>query len=173
MMTWYVLAVSLHILAACVWIGGMVFLAAAVLPVLRRPAYQTVAVPLIHAVALQFRWIAWTALGLLVVTGIANVRARGYGWAEVRDGSVWRSGFGHILGIKVVLVALILIISAWHDLMAGPQFTRAALEDPHSRRARRLRRAAAWVGRLMLILSVAVVALGVMLALGVTTPAVP
>jgi putative copper resistance protein D len=167
MMAWYVFAVSLHILAACVWIGGMVFLAAAVLPVLRRPAYQAVAVPLIHAVAVQFRWIAWTTLGLLIATGVANLHVRGYGWAQVRDGSVWRGGFGHILGIKLVLVALILIISAWHDLLVGPRFTRAALTDPRSPRTRRLRRAAVWVGRLMLILSVAVVALGVMLVRGV------
>ena len=166
MMAWYVVAVSLHILAACVWIGGMVFLAAAVLPVLRRPAYQTVAVPLIHAVALQFRWIAWTTLGLLVATGIANLRFRGYGWAQVRDGSIWRSEFGHILGVKLALVAVILAISAWHDLILGPRFTQAALADPGSPLARRLRRAAAWVGRLMLVLSVAAVALGVMLVRG-------
>jgi len=166
-MAWYVLVVSLHILAACVWIGGMVFLAVAVLPVLRRPAYQSVAVPLIHAVALQFRWIAWTTLGLLIATGVATLHFRGFGWAQVRDGSVWRSGFGQVLGIKLVLVALILAISAWHDLIVGPQFTRAALMDPASRRTRRLRRAAAWVGRLMLLLSIAVVALGVMLVRGV------
>jgi copper resistance protein D len=166
-MTWYVVAVSLHILAACIWIGGMVFLAAAVLPVLRRPPYQAVAVPLIHAIALQFRWIAWTTLALLVATGIANLHFRGYGWAQVRDGSVWQGDFGRVLGIKLVLVALILAISAWHDLVVGPEFTRTALADPHSARTRRLRRAAGWIGRLMLLLSVAVVALGVMLVRGV------
>ncbi|HET7263986.1 MAG TPA: CopD family protein [bacterium] len=162
----YVISVSLHILAACVWIGGMVFLAAAVLPVLRRPPYQAVAAPLIHAVALRFRWIAWATLGLLVATGIANLHFRGYGWTAVRDGTAWRTGFGHILGIKLALVALILAISAWHDLVVGPEFTKAALADPGSPRTRRLRRVAAWVGRLMLVLSVAVLALGVMLVRG-------
>jgi len=44
-MTWYLLAVSLHILAACVWIGGMVFLAAVLLPVLREPEYRGAALP--------------------------------------------------------------------------------------------------------------------------------
>ncbi|HEV2357541.1 MAG TPA: CopD family protein [bacterium] len=166
-MVWYILVVSLHILAACVWIGGMAFLAAAVLPVLRRPTYETVAASLIHAVAVQFRWIAWAALGLLVATGIANLHFRGYGWAEVRNGSVWQSGFGRVLGVKLVLVALILVISAWHDVVVGPRFTLAAREDPRSSRTRRLRRLAAWIGRLMLILSVAIVALGVMLVRGV------
>lgn len=166
-MAWYVLAVSLHILAACVWIGGMVFLAAAVLPVLRRPAYQPVAVPLLHAVAIQFRWIAWAALGLLIATGIANLHFRGYGWAQVQNGSLWQGWFGHVLGIKLALVLLILIVSAWHDVVVGPQFTRTAQEDPYSRRTRRLRRLAGWVGRVILILSVAAVALGVMLVRGV------
>jgi putative copper resistance protein D len=165
-MAWHVATVSLHILAACIWIGGMVFLAAAVLPVLRRPPYHAVAVPLIHAVALQFRWIAWATLGLLVATGVANLRFRGYGWEQVANGALWHSSFGHILGIKLVLVALIVAISAWHDLVAGPQFTQAALDDPGSRRTRSLRRIAAWVGRLMLLLSVAAVALGVMLVRG-------
>jgi copper resistance protein D len=166
-MAWYVVSVSLHILAACVWIGGMVFLAAAVLPVLRRSAYQAVAVPLIHAVAIQFRWIAWATLGILIVTGIENLHFRGYNWAQVRDGSVWRSEFGQILGIKLVIVALILAISAWHDLVLGPRFTRAALADPRSPRARRLRRVAAWIGRVMLILSIGAAVLGVMLVRGV------
>jgi putative copper resistance protein D len=166
-MSWYLLAVSLHILAACVWIGGMVFLAAAVLPVLRRPAYQAVAVPLIHAVAVRFRWIAWAALGLLIATGIATLNFRGYGWGQVRSGALWQGWFGRVLAWKLVLVALILVISAWHDIVIGPRFTQVAQEDPHSPRTRRLRRVAAWVGRAILILSVAVVALGVMLVRGV------
>ena len=166
-MAWYVASVSLHILAACVWIGGMVFLAAAVLPVLRRPPFQAVAVPLIHAVALRFRWIAWGTLGLLVATGMANLHFRGFGWAALGGGTVWRSGFGHVLGIKLALVALILAISAWHDLVVGPEFTRAALAAPGVPRTRRLRRGAAWIGRLMLVLSIGVVALGVMLVRGV------
>lgn len=162
----YVLTVSIHVLAACIWIGGMVFLAAAVLPVLRRPPYHSVAVPLIHAVVTQFRWIAWTSLGLLVATGIANLHFRGYGWAQVRDGSMWRTAFGHALAIKLALVVLILAISGWHDLVAGPQFTRAALADAAAPRTRRMRRAAAWAGRLILLLSIAVVVLGIMLVRG-------
>ncbi len=72
-MLWYEVSVSLHILAACVWVGGMIFLAAVVLPILRQPGYRSVAVPLIQAAGIRFRWVGWMALGTLVLTGIAVV----------------------------------------------------------------------------------------------------
>ncbi len=165
-MAWYVLSVSLHILAACVWIGGMVFLAAAVLPLLRRPAYQALALPLIHALGLRFRWIGWAALATLVGTGITNLSYRGYGWDQVRTGTVWQGWFGYTLAVKLVLVALILVIGAAHDIVIGPLATRQETDNPDSPRIRRLRRRAAWVGRVMLLLSVIVVILGVMLVRG-------
>jgi putative copper resistance protein D len=166
-MTWYIVSVSLHIFAACVWIGGMVFLAAAVLPVLRRPPYRPAAVPLLHAIAAQFRWTAWSMLALLVATGIANLRARGFGLAQVRDGTLWQGDFGRVLAVKLAIVALLVAVSAWHDLVAGPRFTRTALADPDSTRTRRLRRTTGWFGRVILLLSLAALVLGVMLVRGV------
>ncbi len=166
-MAWYVCSVALHILAACVWIGGMVFLALAVLPVLRRPAYQAVAVPLIHALGLRLRWIGWAALATLVATGVVNLSYRGIGWAQVRTGAAWQGWFGHVLALKLVLVALILVAAGAHDLLLGPLATRLANEHPDPARVRRIRRGAAWAGRGLLLLSVAVLVLGVMLVRGV------
>jgi len=167
MMPWYEVSVSLHILAACVWVGGMIFLATVVLPILRQPGYQAVAVPLIQAAGLRFGWVGWMALGTLVLTGIANLRFRGYGWTQWRDGTVWQGWFGHTLAAKLILVTAILVISAVHDLVLGPRFTRIAGEQPDLSAVRHLRRQAAWIGRLALLLSVAAVVLGVMLVRGV------
>jgi putative copper resistance protein D len=128
---------------------------------------QAVAIPLIHATAIRFRWIGWGTLGLLITTGIADLIFRGYGWEQLRNGSLWQSSFGHVLGIKLVLIVVILIVSAWHDIFVGPQFTRVGQEDPHSPHTRRLRRLAAWAGRVILILSVVAVVLGVMLVRGI------
>jgi len=62
-----VIRVTLHILAATIWVGGQIVLAALVGP-LRRAAPE--AVP---AAARTFAWVAWPAFGVLVVTGIWNM----------------------------------------------------------------------------------------------------
>jgi putative copper resistance protein D len=166
-MAWYVLAVSLHLLAACVWIGGMAVLAVGVLPVLRQPPYRALAIPLVRAIGVRFRWIGWAALATLIGTGFVNLWYRGYGWRPFSTGAAWQGWFGHVLAAKLVLVALILVVAVTHDVFVGPGATRLAGEDPASAHARWFRRGAAWAGRLLLALSVGALVLGVMLVRGV------
>jgi putative copper resistance protein D len=161
-MPWYEVSVTLHILAACVWVGGMIFLAIVVLPILRQQEYRSVAMPLIRGAGVRFRWVGWMAVGTLVLTGIANLRFRGYGWAQLRDGGIWQGWFGHTLAAKLILVAAIVVISAVHDML-GP----GAVEQLDPAAAQRFRRHAAWMGRVVLLFSIAVVALGVILVRGV------
>ena len=167
-MTWYLIAVSLHILAACVWIGGMVFLGAVLLPVLRQPDYRGVALPLIRTTSIRFRWVGWATLLTLGITGCANLAFRGYGWRQVRDGALWQGWFGHVLTLKLLLVLLMVLISAWHDLGASRQTMTMARDDAGPTELRRFRRRAAWVGRVVLLLSVAIVVLGVALVRGIS-----
>ena len=60
---------SLHVLGACVWVGGQLVLAALV-PALR--AYPGAAA----AAGRRFRVVAWPAFALLVVTGAWNLTAQ-------------------------------------------------------------------------------------------------
>jgi putative copper export protein len=59
----------LHVLAATVWVGGQLVLAAAV------PALRGVHADAPRAAARAYNRIAWPAFGVLVVTGIWNVAA--------------------------------------------------------------------------------------------------
>lgn len=67
--TWDAVRLSLHVLAATIWVGGQLTLAALV-PTLRLAGAE---VP--KSVARRFNDIAWPAFGVLVATGIWNVFA--------------------------------------------------------------------------------------------------
>ena len=66
---WDSIRLFLHVLAATIWVGGQITLAALV-PVLRRAGTE---IP--RAAARRFNQVAWPAFGVLVVTGVWNVIA--------------------------------------------------------------------------------------------------
>jgi len=67
--SWDTIRLTLHVLAATIWVGGQLTLAALV-PALRRAGPD-----LPRLVARQFSRVAWPAFGVLVLTGIWNVAA--------------------------------------------------------------------------------------------------
>jgi putative copper export protein len=89
-----VIRVTLHVLAATVWVGGQIVLVALVWH-LRRAAPEAV-VPAARAYA----WVAWPAFGMLVLTGMWNL--------QVYQGSGGEMGgaYGTTLMVKLVLVVL-------------------------------------------------------------------
>jgi putative copper export protein len=67
--SWDTVRLFLHVLAATIWVGGQLTLAALV-PVLRRFGTE---VP--RAAARRFNQVAWTAFAVLVATGVWNIIA--------------------------------------------------------------------------------------------------
>jgi len=59
----------LHVLAAAVWVGGMIIVAALV-PLLRKSGVER---PVIQAAARRFGAIAWMAISMSVVTGLVQL----------------------------------------------------------------------------------------------------
>ncbi|MBI5406610.1 MAG: DUF4149 domain-containing protein [Nitrospirae bacterium] len=157
----YLLFVWLHILAAAVWIGGMVFLSIILVPVSRRPEYHVVASSLIHGTGVRFRAVGWICLGALLLTGMFNLHYRGIGWAVLGGGA-----YGLILVMKLLLVLIIFLISALHDFLIGPRAMRLWQADPSSPESRRLRRLASMMGRANLLLALLAAASGVMIVRG-------
>jgi putative copper resistance protein D len=156
------LSVFLHVLAALVWVGGMFFVALVAVPVARRrPPAERVA--LLDALGRRFRAVGWSAIVVLLVTGVANVALRGVTWQAVVTGQLLASPFGQLLAAKLLVVLAMLGFSAWHDFGVGPASTRAAA-DPH--RSAVLRRRASWIGRANAALALVVIALAVFLVRG-------
>jgi len=148
----YVASVWLHIVSAMLWLGGMLFLTVVLVPVLKGvdPSLRG---RLVDAVGVRFRMAGWICLGLLVLTGFANVLMRGYSLTSP------------LLSAKLVLVGVILVLSFFHDFVVGPKATLAM--ERGGREAERLRWISSVIGRINVLLALAVVALGVMLVRGV------
>jgi len=84
------LRLFLHVLAATVWVGGQIVLAALV------PALRAAGADVPRMAARAFNRVAWPAFGVLLATGVWNVVAEG------DKGDAYRT----TLIVKIVLVAI-------------------------------------------------------------------
>lgn len=148
----YLILVTLHVLAAVVWIGGMLFLGVVLTPVLRgHPPAERAA--LLRAVGRRFLKIAWTALAVLLLTGPILWSVRAFQVTPT-------------LGAKLVLVAVILYLSVVHDFSLGPRLVDQLERGGEGEETARLRRQVAFLARLNTFLAVAVLILGVTVSRG-------
>jgi putative copper export protein len=103
--TWDTIRLFLHVLAATVWVGGQLTLAALV-PVLRKAGAD---IP--RAAARRFNQVAWPAFAVLILTGIWNVIA-------VR--SRVTGSYETTLVVKLVVVVISGLTAALHARARGP-----------------------------------------------------
>jgi putative copper export protein len=99
--SWDTVRLFLHVLAATIWVGGQLVLAALV-PVLRRFGTE---VP--RAAASRFNRVAWAAFTVLVATGVWNIVA-------VRGEINADPGYRSTLIVKLVVVGISGLTAALH-----------------------------------------------------------
>jgi len=104
------LADWVHLSAACIWIGGLVQLALVVLPL--APAVRRTAF-------LRFSTVATVLIALLLAAGTYLSILR---LPHLHD--LWTTGYGHVLLVKLGLVALALAWGGLHRLIAVPAVAR-------------------------------------------------
>lgn len=102
-----IVRLSVHVLAAAIWVGGQLVLGGLV-PTLRRaaPAATT------PAVARRFAQLAWPAFVVLVGTGIWNVVAE----PPSHQAAAWRA----VLTVKIIVVALSGLAAGLHQRARSP-----------------------------------------------------
>jgi uncharacterized membrane protein len=149
----------LHLVAAVAWIGGMLFLSLALVPGLKQETFAAVRGALIRSVALRFRFVVWSAVVVLLVTGPLLLSQK---VASPWDPSAWPT----ILTIKLALVAVLLGLTAVHDFWVGPKVAQMLREGGAGKNAGRawLIQASPWLARVGLVLALAVLYAAVELA---------
>ena len=164
MTTLYFINVTLHVLAALLWLGGMLFLAVVGAPVLRHVEPASLRSELFRRLGEAFRLTGWIAVTVLVTTGVLNLRFRGWlDWAVLGNAAFWRSRPGTSLAWKLAAVVFMLVTEAVHDFLHGPRASRA---EPGSPEALRYRRQAAWLARINSVVALVLVYVSVRLARG-------
>jgi uncharacterized membrane protein len=151
--------VWMHLLAAVVWVGGMIFLSLVLVPILKRDSFAAQRGTLIRAVALRFRALGWGAVAVLLTTGPLLMAARGWPLTDPRR---WPA----VLVGKLLLVTGVLVLAALHDFLIGPRVSRLmANADPTRHGQYRLWLTwSPWLPRLALLLALGVLAVAVVLA---------
>lgn len=148
------LLVWVHILAAVIWVGGMLFLSLVVVPVLKQEPMAAQRGVLFRVIGVRFRPIVWISVAALVATGPLLLSQRGGPLLEP-------SGWSFVLKVKLLLVAVLISLTAIHDFWLGPKVGQLLREPPQDRgpAAGLLIRLSPWIARLALVF-----ALGVLLA---------
>ncbi len=147
------LNVWLHILAAVIWVGGMLFLSLIAVPVLRRIEAPLMRRDLFRAMAQRFRRLVWICIAVLIPTGIVNVVYYGNRAAD--------SPYMKVLYIKLGLVVFLVVMGLFHDFVIGPRAGRAMSRDglPPTGTDLLMVALAPWIGRFNLLLGIVILML--------------
>jgi uncharacterized membrane protein len=139
--------VVVHLLAACVWVGGTVALVFVGVPVVRTLEGDTRARTM-KLLGQRWRPLGYGALFVLAVTGVP---------LATRE---WNSGstFHWVLVAKIVLAVCLVTVSNVHNFVLGPRVAEEMRQG-----SRRSYRRLVVVGWISLALTLAVPVLGVLL----------
>ena len=140
------ISVWLHVLAAMTWVGGMLTFVAAAMPWARRQGEEQ-KTAFLHEFGRRFRLITWTAFAILTLTGTFNLWVRGMRASHLFGSEWWGTSFGQLLGLKLLLFVIAMAVLVAHE------------RDMNPVRAR-------WLGRLSLLLGLAIVAIAIRLVRG-------
>ncbi len=154
-----ILVVWLHLFAAIVWIGGMVFLSVVLVPALRGDSLASSRGVVFQRVGQRFRLLVWIAVFVLVATGLLLLSRR-------VPSLLVPEGWPRAAQIKVCLVLGLIALTALHDFWLGPLVGRLKSQTPAmlTRAEQAWIGLAAWLPRLSLLVAVAIVFLGVALS---------
>ncbi len=144
------LAIFLHVLGVVVWMGGVMYQAHVLLPMARRGHVAAFALA-----ARRARPVAWSALALVVLTGLYNVTRLG------PLDRVMQSGVAMLLAAKLGLVLVLVALAGQRDFSQVARLNRFVADGGDPTPALR---AIAWLDRIALLLGLVIIYMGLALS---------
>ena len=116
------LALFFHVLAAILWIGGMLFITLVIAPFLQSMPDPAERSRIYQVVGKKYRLWGWVAIVTLLVTGpVILYTLYGIPPRDIISARLHSTGFGKALSVKLALVFMIVVSSFIHDFWLGPK----------------------------------------------------
>ncbi len=147
---------TLHIIAAILWVGGMLFLTLVIVPYLNTLDDPLKRSELFGAIGRRFRLFGWGALIVLIITGPINLHLLDIPPSNILNPKFHGTSYGWPLMMKLGFVFLIVVSSLLHDFWIGPR----------SRTSDKFRMWARVIGRTNLVIAIVIVVFAVILRTG-------
>lgn len=145
-----------HIMAAILWIGGMLFLSLVIAPFLRSLNDRKQQSMLYQAVGTRYRFWGWIAIVTLLITGPVNLYLMGISPLLIFNPTFHGTDYGFALMMKLAFVFIIVASSLLHDFWIGPK----------SRQSPKYSKIAKIAGRSNLIIAIIIVIFAVFIRTG-------
>ncbi|HEY4034008.1 MAG TPA: copper resistance protein CopC [Ktedonobacteraceae bacterium] len=113
-----VLGDFLHLVAASLWVGGMMYIAVIYLPILKSKPWQQQTASLLTTLP-RYSPLAITGVVLMGLSGPLNAATRLLSWDQF-----FTTAYGRALVIKILLVGAMLVTSAIHVLLLRPRLAK-------------------------------------------------
>jgi uncharacterized membrane protein len=149
----------LHILAATIWVGPQVFLFVAAVPAVRTipDAHQRAQV--MRVITTRFGFLAWGALAVLVITGIANLYEH-----DLSVDALFDRNFGVIFQVKMTLLIITVALTALNSFFIGPRMLRMQESVTSEAELAGLRRWSIIISAVNLLVALSILFCGALLA---------
>jgi uncharacterized membrane protein len=162
----YLINVWIHILAAAVWTGGLIYTAAVAVPfALTHEAEERQRI--LRGLARRFRWIGWGSIVVLFITGLGNLTLRlsPIKLSQIFNGEVFDPAkVEQLIAIwlpwKLMLVVVMIGLMAFHDITsirAAKRYEGSPESAPGNRMGSRAAALATLLAILVLYVSVRLV----------------
>ncbi len=119
-MDFFSIATFVHLLAACTWLGGMIYINLIFMPMLKTVEPST-AGQLVRENGIRFPKLAWASVGLLIITGVMHLNMD-----AVFDFS---TDYGTFLTLKLITIVVMITIGLYITFLLYPKLIKLAPQD--------------------------------------------
>ena len=153
----------IHITSAAIWVGGSLFIGVVFAPILKKMSMPVEErIQLMVQVGRRFNKLALPALFILITTGIYQAHL-----VLQKSDILYETSYGHVLIIKMILVAALLVLYAVHvRIIRKDVEDKIIAKEMPQEQLQKLRKKIIILGEVTVVLSVIILFLAAVLNAG-------